>query len=192
VGTVTLSGLTQPVRIAGVNNTYFAPLPAMPFDLDADIRLDAQGGRYGSFSLAGRGIERLAFASTGLEVVRGRPLALRWVLPSHAAPTRILASLDIAHHGGIAARLECDLADTGSATLPASLITRLIEKGTAGFPTISLSRRTVDSTALASGCVEFSVVSSVEANVQVEGVVSCRDDLPCPAERTCGPDLKCH
>jgi len=35
--------------------------------------------------------------------------------------------LDIAHHGGIPARVECDVADTGAAAISAGLIGKLVE-----------------------------------------------------------------
>jgi hypothetical protein len=193
VGTVTLSGLSEPVTVKGINGMYYAPLPMMPFAVGADLRMMAAGGRHGSFSLAGRGIEPLVFESVALHVLRDVPLPLGWTPPAaEPASTRILASLDIAHHGGIAARLECDFADTGSGTIPARLITKLIERGIAGFPTINLTRRTVDSTALAAGCVELVVASWVERGVQVENVVSCVEDRQCPAGQSCGRDLKCR
>jgi hypothetical protein len=194
VGAVTVTGLIAPLSVNAVNKNYYAPLPPNPyppFAADAAIRLSAAGGSYGAFSLAGRGIEPLVFAQSGLNVMRDKPLALTWTA-SKISSTRVAIALDIAHHGGIAARILCDVPDTGSATIAGGLITKLIERGTAGFPTINLTRRTVDSTAITPGCVEFAVSSSVEELVQVEGVTSCREDLPCPGGRTCGADLKCR
>ena len=73
---------------------------------------------------------------------------------------------------------------TGSATIPAGLINQLIEKGTAGFPTISLTRRTLDSQTIEPGCVDLSVASPVEREIEVEGVVSCNCDstVECPSD----------
>jgi hypothetical protein len=200
VGTVTITGLAAPIALTPIVSSdivrYYTSLPAStpfpPFGAEAEVELAAAGGAYGAFTLAGRGIEPLVFAGAGLAVAHDRPLAISWTPPAKAASARILMVLDIAHHGGIPARVECDVADTGAATIPAGLIGKLVERGTAGFPTISLTRRTVDSTALAPGCVDFSVASSIERDVQVENVISCGGDLPCPGGRTCGVDQKCE
>ncbi len=102
--------------------------------------------------------------------------------------------VDIGHHGGIAARIDCHVGDTGSTRIPAALVNMLIGKGTAGFPSVSLTRRTIDSETLATGCVDLAVASSVERVVMVEGVTSCTNvgaGDECPTGQTCGADLKC-
>jgi hypothetical protein len=195
VGAVTVTGLPAPLQPAAFNKTYYAPFPAgryPPFANEAEVKLTTAGGAYPPFSLAGRGITPLAFTQTGLRVANDQPLAISWAAPAQAGSARIEIALDIAHHGGIGARIECDVPDSGSHTIPGALVTRLISFGTAGFPTITLTRRTVDSTTITPGCVEFAVASSVERPVEVEGVISCGEDLPCPAGRTCGADRKCH
>ena len=55
--------------------------------------------------------------------------------------------------------ISCDVPDTGTATVPASLLTTLRARGSRAFPFVALSRRTVDSTAVGPGCVEFAVES---------------------------------
>jgi hypothetical protein len=195
VGAVSVTGLSSPLMPAALDKGYYAPFPAgryPPYAAEAEVKLMAAGGAYGPFSLAGRGITPLVFKPSGLRVANDQPLALTWTAPPQPGSARIEVALDIAHHGGIGARVECDLPDTGSYTIPGALITKLISFGTAGFPTITLSRRTVDSTTIAPGCVEFAVASSVERPVEVEGVISCGEDLPCPGGRPCGADLKCR
>jgi hypothetical protein len=189
-GTVTVTGLgaTQTVSfIAGQG--YYATLPAgtafPPFAPDAQVLLKSTGGKYPALSLAGRGVEPLEFAGTGLLIARGKPLAVSWTAPKKAGSSRIHVSMDIAHHGGIASRLECDVADTGSTTVPATLINKLLDQGMAGFPSINLTRQTLDSTMLAPGCVEFAVASARERSLDVEGVISCTGNPPCPDGEKC-------
>lgn len=193
VGTVTVSGLAMPVSIFPVNKQYSGSLDATfpPFAPNADVKLRSGGGAYAAFTLSGRGITPLVFPGTGLNLSKGQPLTVTWTPPPAPESARIVAVVDIAHHGGIAAKLECDVADSGSLTIPATLISQLIDRGTAGFPTVSLTRRTMDSTMVTPGCVDLAVASAVEREASVEGVISCSQDLPCPAGKTCGADLKC-
>ena len=96
------------------------------------------------------------------QVTRNKALNVTWTPPPSGGAARIFMSMDIAHHGGGAARIECDVPDTGSATIPAGLINQLLDRGSAGFPKLTLTRRTVDSVTIAPGCVDFLVSSSVE------------------------------
>jgi hypothetical protein len=194
LGPVTMTGLPSPlVALSATSKSYYAPFPGPypPFPPEAEIRLAVAGGPYGAFSLAGRGIEPLRFPEARMEVIRNRPLSVSWA-PGQPGSARILVVLDIAHHGGIGARVECDVADTGSVTIAGTLINALIEQGTAGCPSISVTRRTVDSTTIAPGCVEFAVASDVQQPVEVEGVISCCDNSTCPAGLSCQTDLTCR
>lgn len=203
VGTVTLSGLPTAITVAPVANQYYKDLSAVaypPFAPGAQISLMSAGGKYAAFSLSGAGIAPLEFAGTGLDVARNRALAMTWTPPpASAGAARIFARMDIAHHGGGSARIECDLPDTGSAAIPAGLINQLIDRGTAGFPTLSLTRVVAASTNIAPGCVDLAIASPIERSLTVEGVMSCNctandpaspceaDGIPCPVGKTCIP-----
>jgi hypothetical protein len=202
-GTLTITGLAGSMPLTWISGQgYYASLtsypPAAP---EADIALKTSGGKLPPVSLAGRGIEPLQFGGTGLKVARNQPLAVSWTAPAKNKSTRVRIKLDIAHHGGIAARIDCDVADSGSTTISAALVTKLMDRGLAGFPTISLTRLTADSTSGGPGCVDFAVASEESRDIEVEGVVSCTQDGPCspgdtgcktcPTGMTCGKDLRC-
>jgi hypothetical protein len=212
VGTVTVTGLggalaimpTMPPSPVFYSSSLTDKYP--PFGPEAEITLKTGGGKYPAFSLAGRGIEPLAFAGTGLKVARNQPLPVTWTASAKNKSARIHMKLDIAHHGGIAARINCDVADSGSLTIPATLVTKLMDRGLAGWPTLALTRQTVDSTTVGPGCVELVVASEVAREIEVEGVISCNTskDMPtcppppdgdgckaCPAGMTCERDLRC-
>jgi hypothetical protein len=198
VGNVTVTGLgSAPVALTYVasNASYYADaattasLPYPPAAAGASITLTAAGGDLPGFTLAGRGVQELQF-DTPPGVMRGQAPSITWVAPAQPGASHILASLDIAHHGGVAARIECDFADDGSAEIPATLIDQLIERGTAGFPELTLTRRTVDSTTIAPGCVEFQVASVIARVVTLclspgNCIVSCSEDAECPTGQTC-------
>lgn len=202
VGTVSITGLPGAVTLMPFSNKqYSAQLTGIaypPFADGAAVKLSTTGGEYPAFTLSGRGITPLDFAGNGLDVRRNSALNVTWTAPPSGAAARIFVRMDISHHGGGAARIECEVPDTGSATVPAALINQLLDQGSAGFPTLSLTRRTVDSVTIAAGCVDLTVSSPVERPLTVEGEVSCTctvgdagcgmdDSVPCPAGRTCWP-----
>jgi hypothetical protein len=195
VGTVSVTGLSAPLTLMKSSMlAYYAPLPTTPYppyNPDANIQLSATGGAAKAFALAGRGIAPLVFPEASIRIFRDQPLTLKWTPSISGNLDRVVVAIDVGHHGGIGARIECDVPDNGMTTISASLVGKLIAKGTAGFPSIILTRRTVDSTTLAAGCVDFSVASSVEQIVQVENEISCNGDMPCPGGRMCGLDYKC-
>jgi hypothetical protein len=205
-GTLTITGLWAPVSLAwlpgqGYSKSYTeAPYP--PAAPEAPIVLQTSGGKLPALTLAGRGIEPLEFAGTGLRVARNQPLPVTWTASAKNRSARVHIKLDIAHHGGIAARIECDAADSGSTTISAALLGGLMDQGVAGFPGISLTRQTVDSTTAGPGCIEFTIASSEERLIDVEGVISCNTPDPtcppedkeckaCPAGMSCGKDARC-
>jgi hypothetical protein len=198
-GAVTVTGVgpapIDVMRIAAAN-TYYSTLmdPFPPFAVGDTVTLAAAGADVPAFSLEGRGIDPLVFPGTGILIGRDKPLDLTWTAPAAAGATKIYVRIDIGHHGGIAARIDCHVDDTGTTRVPASLVNMLIDKGTAGFPSVVLMRRTVDSAMVGSGCVDFAITSQVERLVMVEGVTSCTNvgaSDECPTGQTCGDDLKC-
>ncbi|MEA2697399.1 MAG: hypothetical protein QOI66_1670 [Myxococcales bacterium] len=197
LGDIVLDGLAAPLTVQPIGavgaRVYYAELstPFPPLGPESDVRMKTAGGAYPSFTLVGRGVEPLTFSASNLLVARDKPLVVTWTASAPNRSTKIFIRLDIAHHGNIGARLECDVADTGTATLPATLLAALIDQGTAGFPAITLIRRTMDAVTIAPGCVDFAVASPVEQDVMVEGVTSCNDDMPCPAGKTCDIVMKC-
>jgi hypothetical protein len=198
-GAITVTGVgpaaIDVTRIASAN-TYYTTLmdPFPPFAAGDTITLAAAGADVPAFSLEGRGIEPLTFPGTGILIGRDKAIDITWTAPTTPGTTKVYVRIDIGHHGGIAARIDCHVDDTGSLKVPAALANMLIDKGTAGFPSVSLTRRTVDSEMLAAGCVDFAVASQVERIVMVEGVTSCTNvgsAAECPTGQTCGDDLKC-
>ena len=203
-GAVTLTGVgASPLTLNPLNPTqkifvYSTSVndPYPPFSPGASVTLRSAGATIPAFSLEAAGIEPLAFAGTNLTLRNGEALAFTWTAPAGGGSSRILAELEVGHHGGVAARVNCDLPDTGSGEVPASLVSALIAEGVHGFPTISLTRRTVASTNLAVGCVDLAVAAIVQRNLSVcptpsSCVVSCTDASECPSPMTCKEDFTC-
>jgi hypothetical protein len=155
------------------------------------VTLTAPGDALPGFSLTTRGVEAIAVDQTAVELVRDQAFTVTWT-PGTEPSARVRMVLDLAHHGGIAASLDCDgLGDDGSFALPATMVTRLMDIGVAGFPTLTVTRRTAARTATANGCVDLTVQSSVVLSVTVEGVTSCVEDEECDNGETCQGDLTC-
>jgi hypothetical protein len=197
VGEVTFSGLVIPLTmtptITGIGTiVYTGLIPSdtafPPYTVGAALGLMAAGADYPAFMLSGRGIQPLeAVAGQTLDVAKDQPLTIKWMAPQVGAG-RIQLSMDIGHHGGVAAEVHCDnLPDTGSVTILAPLITALMNKGTSGFPSLSLTRVSVDSTTVGPGCVEFNVASGVDLALNVAGVESCNEDADCTPPEICRP-----
>jgi hypothetical protein len=214
-GTITLTGLGCPrtEKLVG-SSGYFDGLSGVaypPAAAGAPIAFAATGGAAAPFTLRGAGIEPLQFDGSGLTLIGGQDLVVTWTPPANAGGSQtIKITINAAHHGGTAARLECTgLPDTGSTTVDGALIGYLISQGVAGFPTIDVSRQTVDSTTVASGCVDFTVDSTVSSPLAVcqsvggACVKSCNcgyagmpcsgesADVVCAAGTTCQADLTC-
>jgi hypothetical protein len=191
VGTVTVNGLAIPMQMSAnaVTHKYSNParpiLPNPGFLPGADLRISTAGGDYAPFELRGWGVSPLTLGNEPIVVAAGQATIVRWEAPAEPGPARLEVELNINHHGSTGASIQCDFADTGSGEIPASLIDGLIAEGFSGFPTLSATRRSASSRPIEPGCVELIVSAVSTTSIQVEGVTSCNDTMPCPMGQTC-------
>jgi len=195
LGPVTLQGLgSADVVMKPIANSYQLPgdvtLAYPPAAEGAPLTLKVSGGPYGAFSIQTKMVAPLLAAGT-LTLDASQPLDLKWTAPSDTALARMQVKVDISHHGGSKGKIECDVPDSGSLQIPASMIARLIDLGVAGFPTVTLTRVVSGSTALAPGKVSLQALSSVALELIVPGVQSCHEDTDCPSGKPCQQDLTC-
>lgn len=196
LGIVSVSGLVIPIEMLANERTKSYSNPASPrlphpgFDAGAALTLQTAGGDYMALELQGWGISALVMSSEAIAVNPGQPTALRWEASGNPTPARIRVNLDINVHGSGGARIECNFPDSGSANIPATLVDALIAQGLSGFPTITVTRETLTSQNIEPGCVEFSVASAVDWELQVAGIVSCNTNGDCPADQTCLPIVR--
>jgi hypothetical protein len=200
VGAVTMTGLMIPLTMSPIAATasYYGPIPSdtpyPPYEVGAAIGLDTEGGDYAPLSFEAHGIAPLEVPDQTIALtttVPNDPLTVRWTPASAAGAGRVLLSFDIAHHAGIAALLDCDVADTGMATIPGALLDALTARGAAGYPELVVTRISADTASIPPGCVEFAVASSVAIQVSVEGITSCSQDAECAPPQICLPSLNC-
>jgi hypothetical protein len=191
---VTITGLAVPVALEP-SLLYQTVLPPGAFPAPGDaVRLDTSGADYPPFSITSHAVEPLASpAGKGIVIARDRPVVVSW--PAPVRPD--LSHVRIVVHAGIltgaAAHLECDVADTGSLTIPATLVGSLLDRGVGGFSRVTVTRRAVASTSVGPGCVELVVMSERSEPVVVEGVTSCDDvRFLCLPGQTCRANSTCQ
>ncbi|HEY8943707.1 MAG TPA: hypothetical protein VIM73_05570, partial [Polyangiaceae bacterium] len=201
VGTVTMRGLAT---ASGTNEFTMDPVGSSkaygpsasvqiqypPTEPGAEVRLSAAGGDFAPFEITTEGIGPIAgFPSDPVPLESGKPLALTWTAE---AGSDIEVVLEIAHHGGQKGKVICHAEDTGSLTIPATLVTELIGLGVAGFPDVSLTRKSVGVAMIAPGPVELAVFATVNRPVDIPGLTSCQTDEDCPMNQTCGQAKACE
>jgi hypothetical protein len=198
LGRVQVRGLRVPLRMAAnqVTKSYANPasagLPHPGFEPGASMELSTSGGDYAPIALLGWGVTGLEGVPEQVPVRGQRPLELSWLPPADAGPARVQLNLNINHHGSTSNWIECDVADVGAAVIPASLIDALLERGRSGYPTLTVTRRSVSSAEIAPGCVELQVASPTVSDVQLEGLQSCSGVGDCQPGQRCLPEFYCE
>jgi hypothetical protein len=196
VGAVTVNGLKAPLvmtpTMPGNFYTNTDELPKPAFDPGTEIRLSAAGGEYTPFAMRVFGISALTISDAPILVESGKAVRVAWTPAGGTGGGRIQVVLNINHHGTGTNYVECDVADSaGAVDISAELITELVRRGFSGWPSVEITRRSVDSATIAPGCVQFSVVSQVSRPVNVAGLTSCREPEDCPAGQVCNIELAC-
>ncbi|MCA9706751.1 MAG: hypothetical protein KDK70_12945, partial [Myxococcales bacterium] len=100
-------------------------------------------------------------------------------------PAHVRIEINIDQHGISPATLVCDVPDTGSYSVPATLVDALLQAGVSGFPSANLYRQTIDSTQGPTGCVELRIRGRTPTAVEVEGHTACNVPEDCPPGQTC-------
>lgn len=188
VGIVTISGLTQATNLSPQDpgNGYFAPgADNPPFAVGSEVTLKADGasGQAG-FELNGFGSPPLGTKPSWL-IERGKSLSVAWENGDSDARTRVTVELSVDQHGISPLTLACEFDDTGTASIPATVVDQLLDSGVSGFPNGRIFRRTADRVLLEHGCVDLLVGSPLAADVTVAGVVPCKRVADCPMGQTC-------
>ena len=190
LGAVDISGLEGDDLTLTTNSTnmYSDTLVSHPlFQPGAHIELQTEGGEAQPFRLRGLGVSILEVPSPIWDIQQDTDLQVEWA-PS-SAESRIHLSINIDQHGNSPVTLFCDTDDTGSLTIDASLLSRLVEYGVSGFATGSMERRTADSTEIEGGCVDLLIYSQVSTDITVEGHTPCYTDQQCPQGQYCDQAL---
>ena len=158
-----------------------------------DIRVVAAGsGDIAPFELATKGIAALELTSEPIALDGAKSRKLTWKAPA-VTGSSVDVKVDISHHGGTKGLVTCETDDDGELELAGALLKGLFELGVAGFPAITVTRSRTATTPQGRGDVRLAVVSAVQQDVVVPGVISCNSDADCPKGRACSNALlKCE
>ncbi len=125
VGTLTMTGLSEPVSIDPEVGNYYSYYGARQLTRPGTaIRASAPGAEFGGFDLSVLPPEPLVVSNfQDLALVAGTPLTIEWTPGSNAeARVRLWLLADLNHgqiHGAV---IHCDVPDTGSLTIPAAWV----------------------------------------------------------------------
>jgi len=200
VGTVTLSGVAlsggeTSLTLKETAKAYQAPpgttFAYPPFMEGDEVRVSASGGELVAFELAASGVAPFWLTDDTLNLETGKPLELHWTAAADPSASSVHLKLDISHHGGSKGMIECDADDNGALTVPASLVSQLLDLGVAGFPTVVVTRSVNVQKGTGSGKVALLIASGTERAVTVPGLSSCTGTEQCPSGQTCQADLTC-
>jgi hypothetical protein len=199
LGTVTIGGLEKELILTPVDpgaNYFDTSLPHPAFQPGSLIEIRTHNGQvFDDIEMHGIGVEPLVVDNDSWVLARDTDLSFTWTPPTDSnARSVIHTRLNIDQHGNTPVQLFCEFSDSdGTAALPADLINQLMDFGVTGFPNATITRRTVDSTAMISadypeGCVEFIVKSQFEPSISIQGFIPCNTDADCEAYGlTCTP-----
>ena len=197
LGKVTVRGLLVPLQLEpnrvtkAYTNPASAQLPQPGFEPGARLSLSSSGGDYAPIDLRGWGVSLLQGVSNPVAVQAGRDVPVSWQPPEDPGPARVHLNLNINHHGSSSNWIECDVPDSGSASVPAGLVDELLARGQSGFPTLTVTRRSASSTQIEPGCIELLVSSETVSDVQLDNFQSCSRASECSPGQACGPEFFC-
>lgn len=188
IGTVTVEGLSQTVVMTPKppSNSYFdTKLPHPAFVDGSLIHVTSTEGYAGIMDMYGIGSNPIQMMEPNWTIERDKPLVVQWDPAPDGARTKVELRLNIDQHGNSPVNLFCELPDTGQVEIAAELINQLYEFGVSGYPNARLSRRTVDSMEIVSGCIEFIVGAPKSAGITIVGHYPCSSPNDCPDGLTC-------
>lgn len=186
LGQVTVAGLRVDVRMDPVQPgfRYFnTSLPHPAFEAGDLLQLRADSAEDGAFDLHGIGVEPLVMPASEWLMARGVDMQVAWTPAAGRAHVQLAMRID--QHGASPATVFCDFDDDGNGTIPAAIVDDLIDAGVTGFPSGSLSRRTVDNAQTGGGCVDLITQSQRTPSVRVSGFTPCNSQDDCPEGLTC-------
>jgi len=200
MGTVDIDGLADgPASLTprAPRNNYMATgtISYPAFAEGAALTLTSTGGSQSPLSLVAEGVAPLVVHESEVALVDGQAATVTWDPPAQSGRSHLLATLNIALHGGDPMRIECDTDDDGSLEIAAELVSQLLTFNYSGFPGITLTRQSSDSVQGPDGCIDFRAYSNIERYpVTIEGLTSCNELNPdCPTGQTCNFDtLACE
>jgi hypothetical protein len=184
-----VAGTNPPVRITpfvpGYNysNTAVANPPVTP---DALVELRVPDSPWGPITLHAVGVTPLVASTDPLLIDTESDLLVTWTPPTGLDRSTVYFTVNIDQHGNSPILLSCEWPDTGSGSVPATLLEQLVNAGVTGFPSALITRHTADRVDVGpDGCMDLEVTSPRPMSVRVDGFTPCNGPGQCPPPQEC-------
>lgn len=190
VGDVTVSGIGDgPRTLSRVSNKYtYALSIAYPgFEAGDTLKLSASGDCTDAFDIETKGVSPVVLSESSYELNPASDFVLNWAPQPSASDARVTVLLNLSKHGGSAGYLKCEVADTGTLTIPAAQLASLVGLGVSGYPSLLVTRSSVGQAVTPQGTITFDVTAIAKPSFEVQGSCSCFDDSDCAS---CGDTSK--
>ena len=170
VGTFYVAGLNYDVAMKpNAANAYSQswnwgwPAGDQIFDEGSPIAAHAGTGMYGPFTLHGHGVAPLKMVDPPKFVLKDEPLELNW--EASDGPGEIFVQVSLQNHATTPVTIQCRGDDAGTTLVPSEYVNKLLEAYIEGTIAVTAQRRTVDAEHFKTGCIEFQVYSSWDADL---------------------------
>jgi hypothetical protein len=172
VGRVTVTGTSPTIELDPYAPGAYATFENLPdpYQPGDTLTLRATGGEQAAgFELSALGVPALTLPQDTFTAIEGQDLVITWDTADSPPGTQVVVHMDSDHHG-IEAYVECRSSDTGSVTVGAAVLDRLIEAGETGIGTYienAWMHRVNDAVkATEDGCVVFGSISHLPIAVE--------------------------
>jgi hypothetical protein len=182
VGDVSVDGVgPSALMLTRTNYDYQYPLnlPYPGVTEGQPVTLTGTGGGYSAFTVSAKGVAPLVLSDSSHLISKNQPLTVNWTPGAASAGAEVTVTLNISKHGGSAGYMQCKTTDSGSLTIAADVLQKLVGLGTAGFPELLVKRTTHGEVAVSTGKISFDVQAEAKPALNIEGNCSCFTDSDC-------------
>jgi hypothetical protein len=194
VGTIAITGTIATHTMEAQTGYYWDGDAKLPlFEPAAPIKTTVAGSeKLAGFELHGFGVTQVALEGKSWDseppptwtLEEDIPFEFQWI-PSKEDEGDMYITLAIDEHGATPVTMYCEVEDTGSLVIPATMVNQLVAAGVSGFPAAYVYRRSMDHIDTALGCVEMEVSVQHEPFLAVVGHTPCFSDHDCPKGQHC-------
>lgn len=182
VGDVSVAGVgSAPLKLSVTNYNYQYPLdlPYPGVTEGQPVTLTGTGGAFAAFTVTAKGVAPIATSNASYLITKDQPLTLNWTPGASSVGAEVTVTLNISKHGGSAGYMHCKTTDSGSLTIGADVLKKLLDLGVAGFPELLLRRSTHGEATLGAGKIALDIFAEAKPVLNIEGYCSCFNSSDC-------------
>lgn len=182
VGDVSVDGVgPSSLKLSLTNYVYQYPLdPPYPGVTEGQpVTLTGTGGVFSAFTVSAKGVAPLVLSNSSYLISKNQPLTLDWTPGAASVGAEVTVTLNISKHGGSAGYMQCKTTDSGSLTIAAEVLQKLVDLGVAGYPELLVKRSTHGEATVNTGKISLDVQAEAKPALNIEGSCSCFNDSDC-------------